>query len=183
MYINGGKFPNDRNQTYPWKVLKSQVKRLVFQSETWAAPDSRHMFEDMDQLETIEGLNYLRIDDVNNLEYWFSGMTNLKYVDISHFYTDHNSNLSTGNMFKGCVNLNTITLGKNFTFKYNPYLPLISKASGKYSGAWQQVETYGNPLNPQGPFMFNTSDKMYQQYDRAHMSGTYVWQPADITKK
>lgn len=85
-----------------------KVKKVVFESDfSYVRPVSTaYWFYGCTNLETIEGLEYLRVDSVQNMDYMFYGCSSLKTLDLSGF--DTYKLKSCYNMFSSCSQLQTI---------------------------------------------------------------------------
>ncbi len=68
---------------------------------------------DMENLTAVEGLEYLGTSGNIYLYYMFAGCSSLTTLDLSSFDTRNVTNM--GGLFKGCTNLQNLTLGENFS--------------------------------------------------------------------
>lgn len=67
----------------------------------------------MENLTAVEGLEYLGTSGNIYLYYMFAGCSSLTTLDLSSFDTRNVKNM--GGLFKGCTNLQNLTLGENFS--------------------------------------------------------------------
>jgi surface protein len=134
--------------------------------------------------------------NVTNMDSMFSGASSLTSLDVSGWDTSSVTNMNfmfrdasslsslstyswnTNNvvsmvmMFRN-TNLRTITLGRDFRFIGNAFLPPIYVTEG-FTGRWQHIGT-GTIDNPLGEFVFSSAELM-EQFNGATMAGTFVWQ-------
>ena len=94
-----------------WQKDQSQVKRVikvVFDpSFVEARPTScAYWFNNMYNLQTIEGMEYLNTSEVTNMHMMFCNCRYLRQVDVSHFNTSKVKNMNQ--MFNECRNLTTL---------------------------------------------------------------------------
>lgn len=97
-------------ETSAWDKYKTYIHKVVFDStfqdarlkycNTW--------FTCQENLETIEGIEYLNTSNMKDLSGLFYGCTALKEVDLSHLVTDSVTNMNR--MFSGCKALEQLDL-------------------------------------------------------------------------
>jgi len=72
-------------------------------------------FEMMMKVTAIQGLEYIKTDDVTDMSAMFSGCSKLTTIDVSKFNTQNVANMNK--MFSGCSGLSTLDLGSFSTEK------------------------------------------------------------------
>ncbi|WP_289864617.1 BspA family leucine-rich repeat surface protein, partial [Enterococcus faecalis] len=82
----------------PWnegKIEKAEVKKIVFKGKAVAPEDSNSLFWGLSNLTEIEGLNLVDTSRVTNMKSMFSGLGNLKQIDLSKFNTSKVTNMNS----------------------------------------------------------------------------------------
>lgn len=129
----------DNSDTNPaWYSQRASITKVVFDpSFANFTPTSTYgWFRGMENLEEIEGLEYLDTSETTLMSYMFYGCFKLKSIDVSRFDTknvekmgymfqnctsleridisnfDYSNNTSCYRMFNGCTNLKTINTGE-----------------------------------------------------------------------
>ena len=67
------------------------------------------MFQNCNALTTIDGLNYIKVNNVTSMNNMFDGCSSLAEINLSGWET--NANVTVADMFKGCSSLKKITVG------------------------------------------------------------------------
>ena len=88
----------------------SSIKNIVFDEsfKTYAPTSLSGFFGGCETLETISGLEYLNIANVEFMDNMFNGCSALKSLDLTNFNTAKVTDM--GNMFKGCSALTSLDL-------------------------------------------------------------------------
>ena len=91
-----------------------KVTRVVFDpSFAGARPTSTFSwFYNMERLQSIEGFEYLNTSEVTIMGFMFRTCLALSSLDLSSFNTSNVTDMT--DMFFGCINLNTVYVGKNW---------------------------------------------------------------------
>ena len=94
---------------------RSNVTKVVFDSSfAGARPTSTcDWFFDMQNLQTIQGIEYLNTSEVTNMNWMFMKCTKLTSLDVSHFNTS--KVISMTQMFYGSSNLRTIYVSNGWS--------------------------------------------------------------------
>lgn len=100
----------DQLPTWGYSSISNQVAHVAFDpSFASARPLSTYKwFDNMPNLRTIQGLNYLNTSEVTNMAWMFSNCKYLTSLDLSKFDTSNVTDMSA--MFYGCSRLETIDL-------------------------------------------------------------------------
>ena len=85
--------------TLQWKDYANDITKVVIKGEI-TATDLSHMFYNLINLTTIEGLDNLNTNQVTNMLYMFGHCKTLTAIDVSHFNTSQVTNMC--NMFFNC---------------------------------------------------------------------------------
>ena len=134
--------------------LSYNVTKVVFNSSfADARPTSTYSwFYNMDNLQSIEGMNYLNTSEVTNMDWMFGYCKKLKSLDLSSFNTAIVTNMDY--MFNGCTSLQTIYAGSGWrTNTVSSSLSMFSDCSSLKGGRG----TTWNSSNP--------TDKTYAHID------------------
>ena len=164
-----------------------------------ANQNSRGLFSNLKNLQTIQGLENLDTSHVINMPFMFDGCESLTSLDVSHFdtsqvtdmicmfYDCYNltsldlSNWDTSKvtnmsaMFKNCVCVNHLVLGPQATFSENSWFPYVPAAGTKIPGTDRVVTApYWVATNGYQQGQRYTSDELQQLTDRDQVT-TYDW--------
>ena len=134
--------------------LSYNVTKVVFNpSFAGARPTSTYSwFYNMDNLQSIEGMNYLNTSEVTNMAWMFGYCKKLKSLDLSSFNTAIVTDMDY--MFNGCTSLQTIYAGSGWrTNTVSSSLSMFSDCSSLKGGRG----TTWNSSNP--------TDKTYAHID------------------
>ena len=100
----------EENVTFPawagtWSVADSTTTRVVFDVSfrDFRPFTTRWWFENYRALKQIEGLEYLKTQNVTNMNGMFQGCSGLTSLDVSNFNTQNVTDM--GGMFEGCSGL------------------------------------------------------------------------------
>lgn len=106
----------DTNPT--WYNERANITKVVFDpSFAESRPTSTFgWFRGMENLEEIEGLEYLNTSETTLMSYMFYGCSKLKNIDVSHFDTKNVEKM--GYMFQNCTSLESIDIS-NFDYTKN----------------------------------------------------------------
>ena len=101
---------NDNSTSPTWLSEKDNITKVVFDpSFADARPiTTRYWFNNMSNLSTIEGLDYLNTSEVTSMYSMFSGCSKLDSLDLSTFDTSQTTSM-TG-MFNNCTYLKYLNL-------------------------------------------------------------------------
>lgn len=101
-----------------WYSQRANITKVVFDpSFAYFKPTSTFgWFRGMENLEEIEGLEYLNTSETTLMSYMFYGCSKLKNIDVSHFDTKNVEKM--GYMFQNCTNLESIDIS-NFDYTKN----------------------------------------------------------------
>ena len=107
--ISGGVGESIESANFPWKDIRSSVKRVVISGNIYFNGNDINlggMFWECENLEEIQGLEYLDTSNVTNMSAMFSGCHWLKEVDVSEFDTSNVTGM--GGMFNWCSSLEEV---------------------------------------------------------------------------
>lgn len=93
--------------TNPTYTLYIQGNDLIYLSS------GKFLFSDFNQLEGIEGIEYVDTSQVTDMDFMFKGCSRLTNLDVSHFDTSQVTNIRA--MFSQCNNLINLDF-RNTTF-------------------------------------------------------------------
>lgn len=101
-----------------WYGQRTNITNVVFDpSFAYFKPTSTYAwFRGMENLEEIEGLEYLNTSETTLMSYMFYGCSKLKSIDVSHFDTKNVEKM--GYMFQNCTSLESIDIS-NFDYSAN----------------------------------------------------------------
>ena len=101
---------NTGTNTPAWRTNGTNVTQVVFDpSFAVARPATTYLwFYGMQNLQTIEGMEYLNTTEVTDIAYMFGWCTSLTSLDLSHFNTSKVTNM--GFMFYNCESLTSLDL-------------------------------------------------------------------------
>ncbi|MGN1375430.1 MAG: BspA family leucine-rich repeat surface protein, partial [Prevotella sp.] len=103
----------------PWQtdlLIKTITKAVFDASFADARPTlTNGWFRNAEQLEQIEGIEYLNTSEVTSMRYMFCGCKRLKQIDLSHFNTSMCASFTS--MFDGCESLVSIDASSFDTHK------------------------------------------------------------------
>lgn len=174
LHIGGGSFKNTGGEG-PWKAQAANIKKIAFEGTVLIGSDASGLFEDLVNVQTIEGIERIDTSKVTDMSNMFSNMKSLTSLDLSNFDTLKATNQSY--MFNNMKSLSKLTLGTKVMLKDNAALPSLS-ISGKYSGKWINVGK-GTVEVPKGVNIWSSQELM-KSYDGSKHADTYVWQQ-DLT--
>lgn len=86
--------------TNPTYTLYIQGNDLIYLSS------GKFLFSDFNQLEGIEGIEYVDTSQVTDMDFMFKGCSSLTNLDVSQFDTSQVTDM--GNMFEGCSRLTNL---------------------------------------------------------------------------
>lgn len=185
--------------TPPWNSFADEIEHVIIEPGS-STITAQHMFEDMRNLEDIQGLSNLDTSQVTNMANMFTNCQKLKELDLSNFSTQQVTNMDS--MFDGCSNIATldlskfntknstnlrsmfrnmqnlkqITLGKDFEFKPTSLesddAAVILPNPPKTNG--YNGKWTSNTESPSGEPQY-TPEELRDVWDSAVMSGTYIW--------
>ena len=106
---------NTGMNTPAWRSVGSHVTQVVFEpSFANARPTTTYSwFYGMQNIQTIEGMEYLNTSEVTDIAYMFGWCTSLTSLDLSHFNTSKVTNM--GYMFYYCESLTSLDLSSFIT--------------------------------------------------------------------
>lgn len=112
----------DYGKTYPawagmWYTPESEVTTAVFDAsfKNYRPKSTRRWFFNIENLEKIEGLEYLNTSAVTTMAYMFGYCRKLTQLYLSNFNTENVQNMSE--MFAGCSSLTSLDLSNFKTEK------------------------------------------------------------------
>ena len=110
--------------------IYESVNRVVFEPSFAAArPVSTYMwFYCMENVQSIEGIEYLNTSEVTNMGAMFMGCSGLTNLDVSHFNTDKSTDMF--NMFKECSSLTSLDLSSFNTAKVQDIRGMFQNCTG-----------------------------------------------------
>ena len=82
-------FINTVSSLSPWFAYKDDIERIIFTGPITAGTSLRGLFAGLDNMETIEGLDYFNTSNVANMSSMFQGASSLTSVDLSSWTTDN----------------------------------------------------------------------------------------------
>ena len=116
----------DYGKTYPawagmWYTPESEVTTAVFDAsfKNYRPKSTRRWFFNIENLEKIEGLEYLNTSAVTTMAYMFGYCRKLTQLYLSNFNTENVQNMSE--MFAGCSSLTSLDLS-NFKTENVQYM-------------------------------------------------------------
>ena len=130
-YRNGRIFDLNTGSNDPdWDSSASTVTHVVFDASfADARPTScYHWFNEMINLTTITGIEYLKTDEVTTMRGMFFNCSKLSSLDVSGFNTQHVTDMAA--MFCGCSGLNTLDVSGFDTSNVNDMMAMFSGCSG-----------------------------------------------------
>ena len=106
---------NTGTNTPAWRSVGSHVTQVVFDPSFANArlTTTYSWFYGMQNLQTIEGMEYLNTSEVTDIAYMFGWCTSLTSLDLSHFNTSKVTNM--GYMFYYCESLTSLDLSSFIT--------------------------------------------------------------------
>jgi surface protein len=106
---------NTGMNTPAWRSVGSHVTQVVFDPSFANArlTTTYSWFYGMQNLQTIEGMEYLNTSEVTDIAYMFGWCTSLTSLDLSHFNTSKVTNM--GYMFYYCESLTSLDLSSFIT--------------------------------------------------------------------
>ena len=164
---------------------RSNVTKVVFDSSfAGARPTSTcDWFFDMQNLQTIQGIEYLNTSEVTNMNWMFMKCTKLTSLDVSHFNTS--KVISMTQMFYGSSNLRTIYVSNGWstaavTTSENMFYNCTSLVGGKgttydanhIDKAYARID--GGPSSP-GYFTDKNAPVAYACYTPSNTTLTFYY--------
>lgn len=146
-------FPNATG-TSPWAVHNKRISKVVFDGQVAANESLKGLFSGLDNVVSVEGLEYLdttnttdmssmfngcrSLTTLNNFSYlytgkvtnmnsMFNGTSSLKEIDLSNFHTEEVTDM--GSMFSGNTNLASLDLSEFDTSKVNRSVGMFSNTN------------------------------------------------------
>ena len=116
----------------------ANVTKVVFNSSfANACPTSTYYwFGEMENLESITGMQYLNTSQVTDMGYMFAGCSSLTALDVSHFDTHNVTNMNS--MFNGCCDVTVLDVSgfdtRNVTNMYGMFIGCSSVTTLDVSG-------------------------------------------------
>ena len=105
------------------------IKHIVFDKSfsTYTPTSLYRFFEDLKNLETITGLEYLNTENVTNMGRMFYNCSSLASLDVTHFNTANVTNMSY--IFSGCSSLTSLDVTHINTAKVKNMHSMFSRCS------------------------------------------------------
>ena len=105
------------------------IKHIVFDKSfsTYTPTSLYRFFEDLKNLETITGLEYLNTENVTNMGRMFYNCSSLASLDVTHFNTANVTNMSY--IFSGCSSLTSLDVTHFNTAKVKNMHSMFSRCS------------------------------------------------------
>ena len=161
-----------------------KVTRVVFDpSFAGARPTSTFSwFYNMERLQSIEGFEYLNTSEVTIMGFMFRTCLALTSLDLSSFNTSNVTDMT--DMFFGCINLNTVYVGKNWsteavTNSSDMFYNVISLVGGMgtvYNESNPMDKTYAHiDGGPSNPGYFTLIPEPYACYTPSNMTLTFYY--------
>ena len=155
---------------------KSSVTKVVFSpSFADARPTTTYdWFYDMQNLHTIQGIEYLNTSEVTNMAYMFFFCKELTNIDLTHFVTSKVVNMRS--MFSRCSGLVILNLGHFDTSKvtnmYNMFYDCSNLQIIYVGGGWSTAAV----TNSEEMFWhcYNLMGGQYTTYDENHVDKAYA---------
>ena len=155
---------------------KSSVTKVVFSpSFADARPTTTYdWFYDMQNLHTIQGIEYLNTSEVTNMAYMFFFCKELTNIDLTHFVTSKVVNMRS--MFSRCSGLTILDLGHFNTSKvtnmYNMFYDCSNLQIIYVGGGWSTAAV----TNSEEMFWhcYNLMGGQYTTYDENHVDKAYA---------
>ncbi|MCI1687197.1 BspA family leucine-rich repeat surface protein [Schleiferilactobacillus harbinensis] len=97
---------------WPWASQASTIKQVIIQPNTRAVGSLKSLFNGLDQVTTIQGLDTLDTSQVTNMSQMFFACRALNNVDVSALDTRQVTDMSL--MFEYCDSLTNLKLGGKF---------------------------------------------------------------------
>ena len=155
---------------------KSSVTKVVFSpSFADARPTTTYdWFYDMQNLHTIQGIEYLNTSEVTNMAYMFFFCKELTNIDLTHFVTSKVTNMRS--MFSRCSGLTILDLGHFNTSKvtnmYNMFYDCSNLQIIYVGGGWSTAAV----TSSEEMFLhcYNLMGGQYTTYDENHVDKAYA---------
>ncbi len=93
---------------WPWHSIRSDIKKIIFADPVSADGGLTSMFDSMEQLTEIVGLNNFDTSNATNMASMFYKCISLESLDLSGLNTEKVKNIS--NMFRNCESLTELDL-------------------------------------------------------------------------
>ena len=116
----------------------ADVTKVVFNSSFASARpmSTYYWFGEMENLESITGMQYLNTSQVTDMGYMFAGCSSLTELDVSHFDTHNVTNMNS--MFSGCYDVTVLDVSgfdtRNVTNMYGMFIGCSSVTTLDVSG-------------------------------------------------
>ena len=123
-------------------------------------------FSDMNNLETIEGMNYLNTSEVTNMVAMFKECVHLTNLDLSSFNTSKVTNMNA--MFYNCSSLQIIFVDDDWT------TAAVTKSSFMFTNCTSLLGGKGTYYNDSNP-----TNKTYAHIDGGPSNPGYLTAPAE----
>lgn len=152
-----------------WNSDASNVTNVVFHSSFANAKPSccQFWFEDMSNLTTITGLNYLDTYETGSMDNMFKNCTKLTSIDLSQLNT---YNLATMNdMFAGCTSLKSVKL--NGPGRILDGDMVSSSLSGVFDGCSSLTSLDLSDFYFAEPYTYTYGDTSYEAYTITKKAG------------
>ena len=92
--------------TSPWFTYRANINQIIFRGPITAGASLSRLFEQLENVTTIEGLEHFDISQTTDMSRMFSQARSLKGLDISGWDTSHVTNMSM--MFSGANSLTNL---------------------------------------------------------------------------
>ena len=167
---------NTGMNTPAWRAAGTNVTQVVFDpSFANARPATTYQwFYGMENLQTIEGMEYLNTSEVTDIAYMFGWCTSLTSLDMSHFNTSKVTNM--GFMFYNCESLTSLDLSSfNTSMVTNMGFMFYGCSNLRtiYAGEGWSTEAVTNSTQ-----MFNYASSLVggkgTTYDASHIDKAYA---------
>lgn len=93
LYIGAGELGESNISARPWTSYSPNINNIIIEGPVVANEKSVGLFLNLSQVQNIEGLEYLDTSHVSDMSYMFSGMKNLRNLNVSNFNTTQVTNM------------------------------------------------------------------------------------------
>ncbi len=114
-----------------WDEKRENITTVVFDdsfANCTTLTSTAYWFYECNKLTAISSIEYLKTDNVTNMNHMFSGCSGLTNLDVSNFKTDNVTNM--GYLFSGCSSLTSLDVSGFNTSKVTNMYYLFSGCSG-----------------------------------------------------